>query len=130
MSTTSTRRIVIVREGEGFAIKFEELLAGGVAHGIEVRVSNDGITEIYGFGKGLASPLNMFQSHGQWRWATLRVDEGASIGLDYDCESLVQLVYAIVKYVKSPLLSAYIKDFVEAYPMHGKKVCARIERTT
>ncbi|MDK6029208.1 hypothetical protein QPL79_07510 [Ignisphaera sp. 4213-co] len=122
--------ISIKKHEKGFVINFVEFLDSKRSHGVQIRFLSSNTVEIYGFGDGFPSPLNMFQSNGFWHWATVRYDNVEKIlKSNISCEDIAYHLYTIASLCKDPVVTNFIQKFVRSYSMHGRVHCINMQIT-
>ncbi|MEL9940575.1 MAG: hypothetical protein QW348_05885 [Ignisphaera sp.] len=124
------RLISIRKHGDCCDINLIEFLDSKRCHGLEIKVSPSGTVEIYGFGNGFPSPINMFQSNGKWHWATIKYENVPKVlKNNLSCEDVAYHLYTVVSMSKDPILISFAEKFVKPYSMHGRVQCIGIEFT-
>jgi len=124
------KKIFISRGRESLEVGFLESESHGLVHGILLRFDYNGKIDVIGIGRGYASHLNMFQSYGTWHWKTISLDPILTMynSMELECDDFVYLISKIIRYIDEPIVERFIMRFIEIYPMHGKKLCTRIEK--
>ncbi|MCC6045774.1 MAG: hypothetical protein LM572_03250 [Ignisphaera sp.] len=122
------RTIIVKRCGNGCEITLIELLEKNRGHGLRIVISPSSKVEIYGFGNGFPSHINMFQSDGVWHWATIEnksIEKFVKMPVN-SCEDVAKTVYTIVSMSRDPILMMFAEKFVRKYSMHGRVHCIDI----
>jgi len=127
----SQKIISIKRCENGCEINLIEFFDESRGHGLRIKVSPSNRVEIYGFGNGFPSHINMFQSDGIWHWATIEDGNIERLLKMYTntCEDVAKIVYTVVSMTKDPVLTIFAEKFVKRYSMHGMVHCIDIEFT-
>ena len=124
-----TQRFISIRRTRNcYHINLVELLDERRGHGLQINIYPNRI-EIYGFGDGFPSSINMFQSKGVWHWSTLDGEDVVRILRNNrisTCEDIAQLLYTIVSMSNDPILIAFTEKFIRRYSMHGEVICANL----
>ena len=125
------RMISIKKDKNGCEISLVEFLNRDNGHGLRIIVSQNNKVEIYGFGSGFPSYINMFQGNGTWHWATVedeRIGRFMKMHIN-SCEDVANVIYTVVSMTKDPVLMLFAEKFVKRYSMHGRVHCIDIEST-